>query len=75
MRKEINEEKLRDMVRSILPSTHRTGPPWAKAARKRDHRRKVRIELHVEDPETTKADLARDVYVVDIVSWRRAGDN
>lgn len=74
MREEINPEKLRDMIRSILPSTYRSGPRRAKATRKRRHRRKVRGDLRHQDPETTKAALTRDVRVGDIVSWRRGGD-
>lgn len=74
MRKEIDPEKLRDMVRGILPSRHRTGPRWAKAERKRGHRRAVRTDLRIEDFEETAADLLRDVSVTDIVNWRRGGD-
>lgn len=69
-----SNEKLRDMVRSILPSRYRTGPRAEKLQRKRSHRRDLRIDLAVEDPESTAADFLRDVYVEDIVFWRRAGD-
>lgn len=74
MRKEPSPEKLRNMVRSILPSRYRTSPKAEKATRKRSHRRSVRIDLRCEDLETTAADLLRDVHVGDIVSWRRSGD-
>ena len=62
------------MVRSILPSKYRTGPRAEKASRKRAHRHEVRVELRSEDPETTAADLLRDVRVIDIVRARRGGD-
>lgn len=70
----MRKDKLRDMVRSILPSRHRIGPRWAKAARKRAHRRSVRMDLHHEDFDETARDLLRDVRVSDIVGWRRLGD-
>jgi hypothetical protein len=73
-RKEIRPEKLRDMVRSILPSRHRTGPRAEKAYRKRKHRRAIRAELRLEDAEVTAVDFLRDVKVTDIVNWRRGGD-
>ena len=74
MGKEISPEKLRDMVRSILPSRYRTGPRREKENRKRSHRRQIREEVTHVDPETTKADLYRDVRVSDIVQGRRGGD-
>jgi len=55
----MKKEKLKDMVRSILPSTNRKSARSAKAAASRRVRRAVRGELHAEDPETTKADLHR----------------
>jgi hypothetical protein len=70
----IDPEKLQDMVRSILPSRARTGPRCAKAIRKRAHRRVIRMELHHEDAETTAANFLRGVSVSDIVGWRRGAD-
>jgi hypothetical protein len=67
----MKHDKLRDMVRSILPSRDRIGPPRAKAGRKRAHRRAIRAELRQAD---TAADLLRDVCVRDIVQLRRDGD-
>src|SRR5687768_11470347 len=72
--KNINPEKLRDMVRSILPSRYRIGPRQDKALRKRAHRRHIRAEIRSEDPEAAAADLLRDVSVSDIVQHRRGGD-
>lgn len=71
MRKETDPEKLRDMVRSILPSRYRTGPRRSKMQRKRAHRRGVRADVAHANP---TADLLRDVNVSDIVQWRRDGD-
>ena len=73
-RKDINPEKLKDMVRSILPSKNREAARKSKAIRKRAHRRAVRGELRSEDLETTAADLLRDANVSDLVGWRRDGD-
>jgi len=72
--KPIDPEKLRTMVRSILPSRYRTGPRSFKAIVKRAHRRGVRLDVRVEDHEETAADFLRDVSVAWIVSWRRGGD-
>jgi hypothetical protein len=74
MRKEIDPGKLRTMIRSILPSRQRIYPHWAKAERKRKHRRAVRSELRCHDFEETAADLLRDVRVSDIVRDRRSAD-
>lgn len=62
------------MVRSILPSTSSRYARFAKASRKRAHRRTIRTEVRVEHPEETAADLLRDVRVSDIVWDRRTGD-
>jgi hypothetical protein len=72
--KPIDPEKLRDMVRSILPSRYRTGPRKDKALRKRAHRRAIRVDLRHQDHEQAAADLLRDVSVADIVQYRRYGD-
>lgn len=54
-----DEEKTRDMVRSILPSKEREAARKAKAIVKRENRRSIRRDLKVEDPETTPADFKR----------------
>lgn len=70
----MKHDKLRDMVRSILPSRYRGLMRDMKAQRKRAHRRTVRIDVRHEEFEETAADLLRDVRVNDIVQWRRDGD-
>lgn len=70
----MRKDKLRDMVRSILPSRYRGSMRDMKAQRKRAHRRTVRADVSREDSEETAADLLRDVRVSDIVQWRRDGD-
>ena len=70
----MKNDKLRDMVRSILPSRYRGSMREMKAQRKRAHRRTVRADVRHEDFEETAADLLRDVRVRDIVQWRRDGD-
>ena len=72
MKKKIDPEKLRDMVRSILPSRHRKPARIEKAARKRAYRRTIREKVRVEDAEETSFDLTRDVYVRDLVNARRS---
>src|SRR5687768_10368223 len=71
MRKEIDPEKLRTMVRSILPSKARRGPRRAKATENRRVRRSVRERLRVRDFDT---DLRRDSFHTPTVQWRRGAD-
>jgi hypothetical protein len=68
MRKEIDPEKLLDMIRSILPSTMRSAQ-WAKATVKRRVCRSVRVALRGEAD-----DVKRDAYVGHVVSRRRGAD-
>ncbi len=70
----MRNDKLRDMIRSILPSTYRRYARMAKAGRKRALRHAIHVEVRVEDHEETAADLLRDVRVNDIVRDRRSGD-
>lgn len=76
MREEIDPEKPRDMVRSILPSTRRRNARYAKAFVKRRHRRQIHEDVHHDDPATTASDLSRDVNadMGGIVRYRRSGD-
>lgn len=73
-KKDIRPEKLRDMVRSILPSRYRRAAREAKAGENRRVRHAVRRDLHAEDLETTAADLLRDTHMLPITRWRRYGD-
>jgi len=66
--------KIKDMVRSILPSKSRRTARELKAISSRRVRRAVRGELHVEDPETTKADWTRAADQSAIVWQRRGAD-
>jgi hypothetical protein len=68
MRKEIDPQKLLDMVRSILPSRWRNARR-AKAMVKRRVRRSVRAELRGEAD-----DVQRDAYVGHVVRDRRDAD-
>ena len=73
-KKEIPEEKLRDMIRSILPSKARVRARRAKAAQNRMVRRRVRMTLHADDAEETKADLYEEAYQSTNVWDRRGAD-
>jgi hypothetical protein len=70
----MKRDKVKDMVRSILPSTSRKQARWAKANAIRELRRTVNTEIRIEDPETTKSDWTRDVNVSWIVRERRGSD-
>lgn len=74
MGKEKNQEKLRDMIRSILPSKNREAARAAKAITNRAHRRGVRIDVRHEDTDETPADLERDASHAGTVARRRGGD-
>jgi hypothetical protein len=74
MGKHIDENKLRDMIRSILPSKNREAARKAKRSANRRVRRAVRGDLRRVDFETTPADLRRDADHAETVLWRRAGD-
>src|SRR5262245_16773088 len=67
----MNKDKIRDMIRSILPSTARSTQA-EKAQRHRKTRRTVRMDLRREDDD--KVDLRRTTDVRDIVLSRRAAD-
>lgn len=71
MAREISPEKLRDMVRSILPSKNREAARKAKKRETRRARRTVRVDVHRDDP---RADLRRDADQRMNVQWRRDGD-
>jgi hypothetical protein len=74
MGKEPGPEKLRTMARGILPSKNRKAARKGKTLLKRSVRRGVRIDVHKEDPETTRRDLLRDANQSSNVAWRRDGD-
>ncbi len=71
MRKKIDPEKLRTMIRSILPSVARRYARRAKAGENRNVRRGVRMALRSEDE---KADPRRDSNHSGTVGWRRGAD-
>lgn len=66
----MRKDKVRDMVRSILPSRYREAAGKAKRGVKRAVRRTVRQDLRA--PETTKRDLLRAAKID--VQGRRDGD-
>src|SRR5690242_6706855 len=70
----MRSDKVKDMIRSVLPSTYRRYARAAKADRKRQLRRGVRGDLRNEDFNETKADFNRDARVSDVVWHRRLGD-
>lgn len=70
----MKKDKIRDMIRSILPSKSRKYARWHKTLRKRNVRREVRLDVRVEVPEETAVDFGRDAYVRDIVRMRRGAD-
>jgi len=70
----MRSDKVKDMIRSVLPSTYRRYARAAKADRKRQLRRGVRGDLRNEDFDETKADFHRDARVSDVVWHRRLGD-
>jgi hypothetical protein len=69
----MNRDKIRTMVRSILPSTSR-GVQRDKALLKRELRRGVRQDLRNEDFEESAVDFRRDVSMKWIVIHRRSAD-
>ena len=69
----MKRDKIKTMVRSILPSTRR-GVARDKALLKRELRRGVRLELRTEDFEESPADFQRDVSMSGLVWGRRGGD-
>ena len=68
----MRRDKIKDMVRSILPSKARRTARELKRLKSRQVRRTVRQELHADDPETTSADWNREADQSAIV-WRRRG--
>ncbi len=68
----MRSNKIKDMIRSILPSKRRKTAREAKALTNRKHRRRIREALR--DPEFAKQNLHRGAYQGANVSWRRAGD-
>jgi hypothetical protein len=67
----MRNDKLKDMIRSILPSKNREAARLAKALESRRTRRGVRADVRLDNP---KADLNRDADQSENVSWRRGGD-
>lgn len=65
--------KVKDMIRSILPSTY-GGAVRDKALLKRTVRRSVRVDVRRDDLETAPIDLGREAYVQPVVWHRRAAD-
>lgn len=70
----MRSNKIKDMIRSVLPSTNRKGARRSKTAKKRYVRRGVRQDLHKEDFEESKADFNRDVQLYWVVWERRSAD-
>ena len=66
--------KIKDMIRSVLPSTYRQFARKAKSGQKRGLRRGLRQELRNADFDDTKIDFHRDASVSDVVWHRRLGD-
>jgi hypothetical protein len=73
-KKEISDEKLLDMIRSILPSTARVAARREKAEVKRRTRRRVRAALHNEDAEETKFDFRETADTYHVARWRQGAD-
>ena len=74
MRKAVDPEKLRDMIRSILPSTKRRQARKAKAIAKRQVRRGVREDLRCRRGFDDIDNLFREPKLDGIVHSRRAYD-
>jgi hypothetical protein len=70
----MRSNKIKDMIRSILPSKNREAARRAKKLTNRALRRGVRADVRTEDAEETSADLMRRAYHADNVLWRRGGD-
>jgi hypothetical protein len=70
----MKRDKIKDMIRSVLPSTARKGAREAKTARKRYVRRRVRLDLHAKDFDESNADFLRDVRLSHVVWMRRGAD-
>lgn len=70
----MRSNKIKDMIRSVLPSTARKYARAAKAEEKRKVRRRVRKDLHSEDFDESKVDFRRDARLSNIVFGRRLGD-
>jgi hypothetical protein len=73
-RREVDPEKLQEMIRSILPSRARVSARAEKAANRRGVRRSVRQALHSEDAEETPVDLTADANQWMAVWNRRSAD-
>lgn len=70
----MRSNKIKDMIRSVLPATDRKGARRSKTAKKRHVRRRVRHDLYNEDFEESKADFRRDVRLFMVVRNRRGAD-
>jgi hypothetical protein len=70
----MRSNKVKDMIRSILPSKSRKGARADKALRKRGHRHGVRQDLVRPDVEESKIDVHRDAFLSDVVWDRRSAD-
>lgn len=73
-RRDIDPEKLLEMIRSILPSKSRDSARFFKAHERRVVRRGVRQALHTEDAEETAVDFTVDADQSGNVSARRGSD-
>ncbi|HEX7253696.1 MAG TPA: hypothetical protein VF376_12500 [Thermoanaerobaculia bacterium] len=70
----MRSNKIKDMIRSVLPSTDRKGARKSKSGKKRSARRRVRLNLRTEDFDESKADFRRDVRLSYVVAMRRSAD-
>jgi hypothetical protein len=69
----MKRDKIKDMIRSILPSLWR-GAAHAKAIRKRAVRHGVRIDVRRDDVDELPVDLFREADVSGVVRGRRGAD-
>jgi hypothetical protein len=67
----MKRDKIKDMIRSILPSTARRRARFEKAYKNRELRRSVRTDLRRANP---KADLHRSTHLSMMVAMRRGSD-
>ena len=70
----MRSDKIKDMIRSVLPSTDRKGARRAKTNRKRRVRRAVRKDLRCEDFDDSKANFMRTARISGVVRDRRGAD-
>ena len=70
----MKRDKVKDMVRSILPSKSPGWARWAKTTTTREARHAVNMEIRCQDPELTKGDWHRGADQSDNVRQRRGSD-